>query len=102
MKLRPGMRLASSVCSTAVVVVRAPGADVDLRCGGAPMVPHDADRATGGEPSRDFSAGTLVGKRYWLEGSDLELMCTAAGDGSLSVGDQPLELKPAKPLPSSD
>lgn len=102
MELRPGLRLGSTVCTTSVVVVRAPGAAVDLRCGGAPMVPHRADLTPSGAPSAGFDDGSLVGKRYWDEATNLEVMCTAAGAGSLSLGDQRLELKPAKPLPSSD
>ena len=35
MDLKPGTRLASAVCETEVVVVKAPAADVDLRCGGS-------------------------------------------------------------------
>jgi hypothetical protein len=47
-------------------------------------------------------AGTQVGKRYTDEVSGLELLCTKAGKGSLSLGSTPLLLKDAKPLPSSD
>ena len=32
----------------------------------------------------------------------LEVLCTKGGDGALSVGDAPLLVKGAKPLPSSD
>ena len=45
---------------------------------------------------------TLVGKRYADEELGIELLCTRAGEGSLSVGDRPLPVKGAKPLPSSD
>jgi len=30
------------------------------------------------------------------------VLCTKPGDGSLSVGDEPLQVKEAKPLPASD
>jgi hypothetical protein len=46
--------------------------------------------------------GTLIGKRYADEDVGLELLCTKAGDGSLTIGGEPLALKDAKPLPSSD
>jgi hypothetical protein len=98
--LKPGTRLRSTVCSTEVVVVRPPAAPVDLRCGGAPMTdpgspPASAAKGTG-EP------GTQLGKRYADEDSGLELLCTKPGSGTLSIGDTPIPLKDAKPLPSSD
>ena len=102
MQLNAGTRLESATCDTQVVVVRAPGgdADVDLRCGGAPMRPLDS----GGERAAPTGDGepTLMGKRYADEELGLEVLCTQPGDGSLSVGDEPLLVKGAKPLPSSD
>ncbi|MEY2464414.1 MAG: hypothetical protein QOH64_2552, partial [Acidimicrobiaceae bacterium] len=50
----------------------------------------------------DHSAGTPVGKRYAHVASGLEILATKAGAGSLSVAGEPLPLKDAKPLPSSD
>ena len=47
------------------------------------------------------AGGTLLGKRYTDDGA-LEVLCTKAGEGSLSIGDTPLVLKEAKPLPASD
>ena len=102
-ELKPGTKVRSAVCSTEVVVVRAPGAAVDLECGGAPMVPATAEApssAAAVDPAR--AEGTLLGKRYADEASGLELLCTKGGDGSLSVGGAILPLKDAKPLPSSD
>jgi hypothetical protein len=49
-----------------------------------------------------FDGGVLIGKRYTDGSGDLELLCTKAGSSSLSVGDELLVLKDAKPLPSSD
>jgi hypothetical protein len=102
MELRPGLRLESATCDTQVVVVKAPKevADVDVRCGGQPMRELGAggDRlpvAVGGE-------ATLLGKRYADDDLGLELLCTQGGEGALSVGDAPLLVKGAKPLPSSD
>lgn len=87
-------------CATQVVVVKAPADDVDVRCGGEPM----QDVGAGGErrPMAGTGDPTLVGKRYADEDLGLELLCTKAGEGSLSVGDRPLLVKGAKPLPSSD
>ncbi len=98
-----GTRLRSAVDATEVVVVKAPRESIDIRCGGTPMVPisQKVEPVEGGvNPLHD--GGTLVGKRYVDEGVGLELLCTKGGAGSLAVGDNPLTLKAAKPLPSSD
>ena len=99
MNLKPGSRLQSQTCDTQVIVVRAPGDDIDLRCGGEAMV---AVGPAGDRLAADaaHSSGTLMGKRY---GDDaLELLCTKPGAGSLSIGDDPITVKDAKLLPSSD
>jgi hypothetical protein len=101
MKVKPGTRLKSTVCTTEVVVVRAPGDDVDLRCGGQPMVAMD-EVSPASPPDLTLTGGTQLGKRYANAEVGIELLCTKAGDGSLSVGDDRIELKDAKPLPSSD
>jgi hypothetical protein len=98
--LKTGARLRSAVCPVEVVVVRAP-AELDLRCGGAPMLGKD-EAGTGSAPVPPFDSGSRIGKRYVHDGLGLELLCTKAGPGSLAVGDEPLALKSAKPLPSSD
>jgi hypothetical protein len=49
-----------------------------------------------------FAAGTAIGKRFAHPDSGLELLCVAGGAGILSVGEVPLQIKGAKPLPSSD
>jgi hypothetical protein len=95
------MRLHSAVCDTEVVVVRAPELSVDIRCGGQPMHPAARDAAPGGLVISEIS-GTLLGKRYVHEGTGLELLCTKAGAGGLTVGAEPVLVKAAKPLPSSD
>ena len=101
MDLKPGTRLRSQACTTEVIVVRPPAGDVDLRCGGAAMVPVGGDAAT--QPlDPGHQAGTQLGKRYADEGTGLELLCTKAGEGSLSLNGAPIDLKDAKPLPSSD
>ncbi len=102
MQLRPGLRLESATCDTQVVVVKAPKgiAEVDVRCGGGPMREH----GTGGDRVAITGEGepTLLGKRYADDDLGLELLCTQGGAGALSVGDAPLLVKGAKPLPSSD
>jgi hypothetical protein len=49
-----------------------------------------------------FDQGTQLGKRYADDDLGLELLCTKAGEGSLSVGEGILAVKGAKPLPASD
>jgi hypothetical protein len=101
MELKPGTRLESTTCDTQVVVVKAPAGDVDLRCGGAPMVElGQAGERT--EPAAAQAEGTLMGKRYAVEELGMELLCSKAGAGSLSVGEERIGLKDAKPLPASD
>jgi hypothetical protein len=99
---KAGLRLASVVCDTEVIVIKAPKDDLDLRCGGQPMVELADDVARAGGPAAPFDAGTLIGKRYATADPAVEVLCTKAGAGSLSVGDTPLPAKEATPLPSSD
>ena len=99
-ELKPGSRWKSAVCTTEVIVVKAPGGDVDLRCGGTPM--GEPGTEASGAPAGGHDGGTALGKRYVDAEETIELLCTKAGAGSLSVGDTALEVKGAKALPSSD
>ena len=49
-----------------------------------------------------FSGGTQIGKRYVDEAGSVELLCVKPGKGSLSISGTALQIKDAKPLPSSD
>ena len=102
MKLVPGDRLRGRADSTEVIVIRPADDDVDLRCGGHPMheLGAESDESRSIDPA--YGGGTQLGKRYIHEASGLEVLCTKAGDGSLSVGADLLELKGTKALPSSD
>lgn len=102
MLLKAGTRLQSAVCDTQVIVVRAPQGDVDLRCGGHPLVAQGTAATDGLALDATHSSGSAMGKRYADEDLGLEVLITKAGAGSLSIGDQPMHLKEAKPLPSSD
>jgi hypothetical protein len=101
MEIKTGARLRSVADTTEVVVVKAPAGDVDLRCGGHPMAAVGGD-AESAETVDGFGDGTQVGKRYADEDAGVELLCTKAGTGSLSVGEAVLPIKGAKALPSSD
>ena len=102
-RLKVGIRLKSAVCATEVMVVAAPGdQDIDVRCGGVPML-APGDAAAGGTALDAGAAqGTALGKRYVSAAGDLELLCVKPGTGSLTAGGAPLALKEAKQLPSSD
>lgn len=95
-----GSRWRSAVCTTEVIVVRAPKKDIHLGCGGAPLVPAGTAVGPGRSPAPNLAGGTLLGKRYGQE--DLELLCTKAGDGTLTRDDEPLPMKQPKSLPASD
>jgi hypothetical protein len=98
--LRPGEQLASTVCGTKVVVVRAPAdADPVVTCGGSPLVPAASAppiAPAAGEPV------TLIGKRYVDAADTVELLCTSSGSGELSCDGVPMTIKAAKALPASD
>jgi hypothetical protein len=101
MQLKAGTRLRSATGDGEVVVVRAPAEPVDLRCGGHPLVAIDAE-VTPQSPEAGFDEGIQLGKRYSDDELGIELLCTKAGGGSLSVGETILAVKGAKPLPASD
>jgi hypothetical protein len=98
-----GTRLASTVCDTEIIVIRAPADEVDLECGGATMVVAGSPEAhRGALQASDEGEGTLVGKRYIDSGHGLEVLCTKSGCGTLRVSGSPLAIRPPANLPSSD
>jgi hypothetical protein len=99
--IKNGTRLQSQVCDTQVIVVKTAESLDDLRCGGRPMLPLDAERPADAAPDLAFADGSTMGKRYVHDG-DAEVLVTKAGAWSLGVGATPLALKEAKPLPASD
>ena len=100
--LKAGSRLKSAVCSSELMVVVAPAGDVSLTCGGASVLELGADAPAGGEVDPAHKTGTQMGKRYTNEAGDIEVLCTKPGEGSLAADGVVLEIKGAKPLPSSD
>ncbi len=101
MELKAGDRLRSAVSDTEVVVIRASDGDVALTCGGVPLRRAD-ENGPGGPVHPGHEGEALLGKRYVDDADTLELLCTKPGDGALAVDGRPLQLKSAKPLPSSD
>lgn len=100
--LKAGTRLKSAVCDTELMVIRAPGGEAALTCGGAEMLAMAEQRAAGATPDSAHAAGTLVGKRYVDDKDQFEFLCTKGGKGSLALAGQTLAVKQAKTLPSSD
>jgi hypothetical protein len=96
-----GTRLRSQVCDTQIIVVRAAGSLADLRAGGAPMVPIEDETSSGATLNTAFATGNQMGKRY-IDDDGAEVLVTKAGAGTLTIGDAPMRLKEAKPLPASD
>jgi hypothetical protein len=101
-QLKPGSRWRSAVCSTEVVVVKAPAEPVSLECGGHPMVAIDGEPPGGLTLDPAFAEGTKMGKRFADPDTGIELLATKGGDGTLAVGGVAVPQKDAKPLPSSD
>ena len=102
MELKAGTRLKSAVCETQVIAVRAPAGDVVVTCGGHPLLLIDAEVPAGLSMEAGHDGGTQLGKRYADEEIGLELLCTKAGLGALWLNGEPMRLKEAKALPSSD
>jgi hypothetical protein len=102
MQLTPGSRWKSAVCTTEVVVVKAPKAEISLECGGQAMIAHAAPKPEGQAPAEAFAAGTQPGKRFADEDTGLEVLCTKGGQGSLGIDGRAVTAKEAKKLPASD
>ena len=101
MGLKTGARLQSQVCDGEIMVVLAPADDLQLTCGGAPMV--DAGQA-GDKLAIDpeHAVPIVIGKRYVTEDESLEVLCVKGGEGSLAANGQLLLLKDTKQLPKTD
>jgi hypothetical protein len=101
-ELKTGVKLRSQVDSTEAVVVKAPSGDVEITCGGHPMIPADQTPEAGLTADEAAAGSTQIGKRYTDPDGTVELLVTKAGAGALAAGSVVLDLKQAKPLPASD
>ncbi len=101
-QLRAGARLRSAVCTSEVMVVKAPDHEVAISCGGVPVIELGAEPPAGVAIAAGADGGTQIGKRYVNEEGSLEILCTKPGDGTLAADGKALAIKSAKPLPSSD
>jgi hypothetical protein len=102
MQLKAGTRLKSAVSEAQLIVVRGPAGDVEVTCGGHPLLTLDATPEAGVTIVAGHEGATLLGKRYADEEVGIELLCTKGGDGALFLNGAPMSLKEAKALPSSD
>jgi hypothetical protein len=100
--LKPGLRLKSAVCSTEIMVIRSPGGEALILCGGAEMIGVGEAAPAGAQLDPAHAQGSLIGKRYVDAAEALEILCTKGGEGSMEVDGAPLGIKQAKALPSSD
>ena len=100
-ELKTGARLKSSVCDGEIMVVATPGGDIDITCGGAPML-LPGEEATPAELNPDHAVGIVIGKRYITADEALEVLCVKAGQGSLAVNGELLLQKDTKKLPKTD
>ena len=99
--IKPGSRWKSRVCDAEVAVIRAPKIDGVPQCGGVDMVL----RGTAAEQApvvAGFESGCETGKRYRADAAGLEVLCTAAGKGTLGFAGAALKLVETKKLPASD
>ncbi len=101
-EFKAGTRLKSAVCKSELMMIMAPDRDVKLTCGGVEVIDLGADAPAGATLDPDQKQGTQMGKRYTDAAGDIEVLCTKPGEGGLAVDGVPLEVKGAKPLPSSD
>lgn len=99
LQLKPGQRLFSVACDGEYMVIRGAG-ESDLCCGGHGLVESAADIKSAVIAGHD--QGGLIGKRYVDKTGDVELLCTRAGLGSLSIAGISMDVKEAQSLPSSD
>jgi hypothetical protein len=102
--MKTGQQMKSVICLGKVIVLRAPKDEsVVLSCGGVPMVDAKSDAARDKQAADPvLLGGSIMGKRYVDAEAGVQLLCVAAGEGTLTVNGRLLEIEVAKQLPSSD
>ena len=100
-QFRAGQQLVSAVDSTTVIIIKAPAQEVTLTCGGVAMAPAGGS-VSAAQPDPALMGGTQIGKRYVDDADTIQLLCTKAGQGTLALDGNPLQIQAAKPLPASD
>src|SRR5258708_33932839 len=94
--LRPGDKLASTACTTKVVIIRIPAERRPLiACGGSPMVPA----LSAPQPlAAEAGAAPLIGKRYVGGTEAVETLCAPLRACGCSVAEPPRTRHAAQPL----
>ena len=100
--VKAGSRVFAATSATEMIVVRTPAAELDLTIGGHPALADAAGRSGATDIVEGHGGGVAMGKRYVNADNTVELLCTKAGEGVPAVAGELLQLKDAKPLPSSD
>lgn len=100
--MKVGSRLRSKTSTVEVIVVKAAASASPLTCGGDEMVPPAEAPAVAGGGEVPDEDKVLLGKRYRDAESAVEVLCTKAGAGPLSIDGRRLVMAEAKLLPSSD
>ena len=91
MKLRPGLRSCTAPCATRrSSSSRHRPTTVELGCGGAPLLDDGQAADAGAALDASLGDGPQLGKRYADDDLGLELLCTRAGAGALTVDGRPL------------
>ena len=102
MQIKVGSRYRSQVCETELIAVRTVPGDLDLTCGGHPVIELKSEPTPGLTLGAGADSGSVLGKRYTDPTGKFEVLVTKAGAGSLALDGEALPLKDAKPLPASD
>lgn len=102
MPLKIGQRLRSQVSGAEVIVIRAPDTDVVLTCGGRPMLDPGSPGESTVTPLAGAEGQVVLGKRYVMGDTGIEVLATKAGEGLLEIDGTALVLAQAKSLPASD
>ena len=102
MKLKVGAKYLSQVSDTEFIVIRAPAAEIDLTCGGVPVLEPDQTPQADISSSAELGEATPIGKRYVDDTGALEVLVTKGGFGTLAAAGVRMAQKESKPLPSSD
>lgn len=100
--VKSGARFTSAVSDVQVMAIKAPAGEVELTCGGVPMLAAGETAPEGVQLDGGDAGEALIGKRYVDAEEQYELLCTKGGKGTLVLNGTPLEIKQAKQLPSSD
>ena len=96
------MRLFGAACETELIVVQAPREPINLMIGGHEPLSDAKSRKPGLSVATPADAAPGLGKRYVDANGSLEVLCTKAAAGAITVDAVVCTVQDAKPLPASD